>query len=144
MLAMSSLFAGLLALAALLSWPEGLHSVVLTWIICLSGNVLGIPFGMLASPYQGEAGHFRKLGAVVASFVSGYLLSQFGKHTADLNFSDSIFLGRTLLFVSFLVIGAIQTFVFRRYSDERRRKDVYELEKQAKQNAPSNGDVAHH
>lgn len=138
MLAMSSLFASLLVLATLLNLSDGLNSIALTWIICLSGNVLGIPIGMLASPYEGEGGHFEKLGALAASFASGYLLSQFSRHTAELDFSDSTLMGRTLLFVSFWVLGALQTFVFRRYSDDRRKKDVYQSEALSEQDGGLN------
>ena len=32
--------------------------IALTWLICVAGNILGIPLGMLASLFENEGGHF--------------------------------------------------------------------------------------
>ena len=35
-----------------------LKVIALTWLICVAGNILGIPLGMLASLFENEGGHF--------------------------------------------------------------------------------------
>ena len=91
------------------------------------GYVLGIPIGMAASPYKEEGSHFKTIGGLVASFLSGFLASKL----AELDFKE-IFLsaplqsGRSMLFVSFFVLGIVQTFMFRRYYDAKRPRDRYE------------------
>ena len=119
---MISMWVGLIVLGVFLD-TQSYGAVALTLIICLCGNVLGIPLGMLASPYEKEGSHFQKLGALVATFFSGVVVSQFGEWAAEVDLSRDVDLGRIFLFVAFFVLGAIHTFVFRRYSDETRAKD---------------------
>ena len=95
----------------------------LTWIICLTGNVIGIPIGIMASPHRAEASHFRVMGTWVATFVSGYVLSKLDVNAST--FASDLQAGRALLFVAFLILGAVQTFVLRSYSDESRPQDYY-------------------
>ena len=105
-------------------------------LICLSGNVLGIPFGMLASPYKNEGGHFERISQIVAGFLSGYLLSKSDVVFKDMHFDNEIVVGRLFLFISFFVLGAVQTFIFRRYSDISRAKDTFVPIDQTKQENP--------
>lgn len=97
----------------------------LTWIICLTGNILGIPLGMVASPLEREGTHFRAIGGWIASFASGYLLSTLEQFDASPMLKDEISIGRSLAFVAFLILGAIQTFVLRSYLDSDRGRDFY-------------------
>ncbi|HYW13978.1 MAG TPA: hypothetical protein VE871_18585 [Longimicrobium sp.] len=97
----------------------------LTWIICLTGNILGIPLGMMASPLEREGTHFRAIGGWIASFASGYLLSKLEQFDPSPMLKDEISIGRSLAFVAFLILGAIQTFVLRSYLDSERARDFY-------------------
>jgi hypothetical protein len=97
----------------------------LTWIICLTGNILGIPLGMMASPLEREGTHFRAIGGWIASFASGYLLSKLEQFDASPMLKDEISIGRSLAFVAFLILGAVQTFVLRSYLDYERARDFY-------------------
>jgi hypothetical protein len=97
----------------------------LTWIICLTGNIVGIPLGMLASPLKNEGLHFRVLGSWIATFASGYLLSKFDLGSAAGVFANDLALGRVLLFLAFLILGSVQTFVLRSYLDVDRPRDFY-------------------
>jgi hypothetical protein len=120
----SSLCAGLFLFAVFLT-PDR-SQVPLTSIICLTGYVLGIPIGMAASPYREEGSHFKTIGGLVASFISGLLASKL----AELDFKalflgSSLQSGRLLLFLSFFVLGLVQTFMFRRYFDATRPRDQY-------------------
>ena len=124
MVATSAIWLILFFLAAGLSWGDD-SSRALTLIVCRAGHVLGIPVGMLASPYESEGGHFQKLGGLIASFFSGFVLSQFVELKEKISPTADLALGRILLFCAFFVLSAVQTFVFRRYSDITREKDVY-------------------
>jgi hypothetical protein len=100
----------------------------LTAMICAMAYLLGIPIGMAASPYKEEGSHFKTIGGLVASFFSGLVASKF----ASLDFKDTFFgstlqSGRSMLFVSFFVLGVVQTFMFRRYYDVARLHDKYDI-----------------
>ena len=97
----------------------------LTWIICLTGNIVGIPLGMISSPLEREGTHFRAIGGWIATFASGYLLSKLDGFNPLRLINDDLNAGRALLFLSFLILGAVQTFVLRSYLDPTRVKDYY-------------------
>jgi hypothetical protein len=99
----------------------------LTWIICLTGSILGIPLGMMASPLEREGTHFRAIGGWIASFASGYLLSKLERFDASPLLKDEVSIGRSLAFVAFLVLSAIQTYVLRSYLDTERAHDFYQV-----------------
>ena len=120
----TAVWLGLFLLAGALSWGD-INALALTWIVCLSGHVLGIPVGMLASPYRSEGGHFQKTGGLIAYFFSGFVLSEFVELNASIDITNDLQYGRMILFNAFFVLSAVQTFVFRRYSDESRQKDAY-------------------
>lgn len=107
--------------------------IPLTAIICLTGYVLGIPIGMAASPHKDEASHFKVMGGLVALFVSGLVASKFVQLDFKETFLNSTLnSGRSMLFLSLFVLGIVQTFIFRRYSDATRLQDQYEKEKRSK------------
>ncbi len=127
----SAIFCTLLVLAYFLN--KDAAEVALTGIICITGYVLGIPIGMAASPYKAEGSHFKSIGGLVTSFVSGLIASKL----AELDFkemllSSSLQSGRAMLFLAFSVLGMVQTFMFRRYFDASRIHDGYSPE-QAKE-----------
>ncbi|MCP4767420.1 MAG: hypothetical protein GY875_14220 [Gammaproteobacteria bacterium] len=128
----SAMWAGLFIVAVFIG-DISLKVVALTWLICLTGNVLGIPLGMLASPYEKEGGHFQKIGGLIAGFFSGYLLSKSDTFISSIDFSDALTMGRILLFISFFVLGSLQTFIFRRYSDTTRELDSFKPESTTEQ-----------
>jgi hypothetical protein len=115
-------FIGLAKLAYLLDPPE----FPFTGILCLTGYVFGMPIGMAASPYKDEGSHFKTLAGYLVTFVTGLMAAKvsaldFGKTF----FADRITSGRTMLFLAFLVLAVVQTFMFRRYSDRRRLHEAY-------------------
>lgn len=115
-------------LAVLAYWLGSPPDAPLTWIICLTANIVGIPLGMAASPLEREGSHFRVLGGWIATFVSGYLLSKLDSVTAKSLVYTDLWFGRALLFTGFLVLGAVQTFVLRSYFDSKRPRDYYAAE----------------
>jgi len=115
------LWGGLIALAYWLSPRDA----ALTWIICLTGNIVGIPLGMISSPLEREGTHFRVMGGWIATFASGYLLSKFDDLDVNSLVQNDLHAGRMLLFLAFLILGAVQTFVLRSYLDPSRTKDYY-------------------
>jgi hypothetical protein len=118
-------------LAALAFWLSPKGAVSLTWIICLTGNIVGIPLGMFASPLQGEGSHFRVLGSWIATFFSGYLVSKLDLLDTAQLLADDLSIGRTLLFGAFLILGAVQAFVLRSYMDSIRLRDSFVVPDQA-------------
>jgi hypothetical protein len=101
----------------------------LTAIVCLTAYVIGIPIGMAASPYREEGSHFKTIGGLVASFITGLAASKL----AELNFKETFLnsalqSGRSMLFLAFLVLGLVHTFMFRRYYDATRPHDQYSEE----------------
>jgi len=94
----------------------------LTYILCISGCILGWLIGIVTTPYDDDdakkIGNFSKM---IGTFLSGYLLSKFdGIISKMLNpdtFFSSTFGLRFLLFVSFFVISWIVVFVFRLYTN---------------------------
>jgi predicted neutral ceramidase superfamily lipid hydrolase len=113
----------LLAVAAYFLAPD---DFAYTSIICLSGFVVGIPIGVMASPYKDEEYLFKTLAGFVASFVSGIIAAKFSEMKLDAALlGNPLFTGRALLFVSFLIIGVMQTFVLRRYFDKTRLHGSY-------------------
>lgn len=120
----SAIWGGLFIVAIFIG-EINLKVIALTWLICLAGNVLGIPLGMLASPFESESGHFQRIGGLIAGFFSGYLFSKADVFITNIDYSNDLTLGRVLLFISFFVLGAIQTFIFRRYSDVTREKESF-------------------
>ena len=50
--------------------------LALTWIVCSTGYMLGMPLGMLISPHKGEGRNFRLIGSYLITFFSGYVLSK--------------------------------------------------------------------
>ena len=124
-LVVTSLLVVGLALCGYLLQPD-CAEVPLTAIICLTGYVLGIPIGMAASPHKDEASHFKVMGGLVASFVSGLVASKLVQLDFKETFlSSSLQSGRSMLFLSLFVLGIVQTFIFRRYSDTTRPRDQY-------------------
>jgi len=116
----------------------------LTAIICLMGYVLGIPIGMAASPYKEEGSHFKTIGGLVASFVSGLVASKLASlDVKEVFLSSALQSGRSMLFVSFFVLGVVQTFMFRRYYDADRLRDHYE-KGQPRNGPPSPGEPLLH
>lgn len=111
-------------LAALACWLSP-SNAPLTWIICLTGNIIGIPLGMLASPLHREGAHFQALGGWIATFFSGYLVSKLDLLDTSKLLASDLSIGRTLLFLAFVILGAIQTFVLRSYLDAARLRDYY-------------------
>jgi hypothetical protein len=130
----SLLWAGLF-LAAIFVGDIDVKVIALTLVICLTGNVLGMPFGMLASPYKSEPGHFERIGQLIAGFLSGYLLSKSDALINLIDLNSELAIGRIFLFVSFLVLGAVQTFIFRSYSDISREKGAYSSPPDTEQNS---------
>lgn len=112
----------LLAASAIFLAP---NAVALTGIICLAGNIVGIPLGMIASPLEREGSHFRAIGGWIASFFSGYLVSKLELLDTSLFLKDQLSMGRTLLFFAFMILGAVSTFVLRSYLDPLRPLDSY-------------------
>ena len=128
-----SLFFALLGLGFCL---DGLSEIPLTAIVCLSAYVLGVPIGMAASPYREEGSHFKTIGGLVASFITGLAASKLAGLTAEdmkATFLDTTLKsGRSMLFLAFFVLGVVQTFMFRRYYDATRPRDQYEKEERPK------------
>jgi hypothetical protein len=98
----------------------------LTALVCLMGYILGIPIGMAASPYKEEGSHFKTIGSLVASFLSGFAASKIaGLPLKETFFNSALQSGRSMLFISFFVLSVVQTFMFRRYYDAARAHDEY-------------------
>ena len=119
--ATTSLVLMLLVLGSCLS-PDG--EKTLTLIVCLTAYVLGVPLGMLVSPHKDEGKNFQKIGSYLITFISGYVVSKFaginvGKLIAD-SVGNSLRSGRMMLFVSFFVLGVVQTYILRAYRDKSR------------------------
>jgi len=127
--ATSAAMFGLLYLGYRLSPTEW----VLTFIICFTGYIAGTPFGMLASPHKGEAKNFQLFGSHLATLFSGYVLAKLGSSGVEGWLrgaaSDQLRGGRIMLFMSFLILGLVQTFILRNYSDKEREQDRYEQSK---------------
>jgi len=106
---------------------------VMTWIICFCGYIGGMPFGMLASPHKGEARNFQLIGSHLATLFSGYVLAKLASSGVEGWLrgaaSDQLRGGRIMLFMSFLILGLVQTFILRNYSDKEREQDRYEQTK---------------
>lgn len=121
---------------ALASFGYAIHSekseVPLTALICLLAYIVGIPLGMAASPYEKEGSHFKTIGGLIASFVSGLVASKVAALDFAATFLDSpLKTARTILFVSFFILGVVQTFMFRRYYDATRPREQYGEREQA-------------
>lgn len=129
---LSALWVGLLTTAIFIGDCD-IKVIALTIVICFTGSVLGIPLGMLASPFKNEAKHFVRIGQLVVGFISGYLLSRADMLFEDLETDSELVVGRIFLFVGFLVLGAVQTFVFRRYYDKGREMDTFSENKGTEQ-----------
>ena len=92
-----------------------------TYIICISGGILGWLIGMLTSPYNmddaNKLGNFSKM---VGTFLSGYILSKFDRVIESIVNPETILsplIGlRVLLFVCFFCLIWIVVFVFRQYA----------------------------
>jgi hypothetical protein len=115
----------LLALGYQLSPPDQL---ALTWVVCFTGYMLGMPLGMLISPHKGEGRNFRLIGSYLITFFSGYVLSKLTspgveKWVAEAA-SNSLRSGRIMLFLSSLVLGVVQTFILRAYLEPEREQDL--------------------
>jgi hypothetical protein len=126
-----ALFAALLRLGYFLD--PNRSEFPLTAIVCLTAYVLGIPIGMAASPYKEEGSHFKTIGGLVVSFITGLAASKL----AELDFKETFLnsplqFGRSMLFLAFFVLGLVQTFMFRRYFDATRPHDQYNEEKHPK------------
>jgi len=91
-----------------------------TYIICLSGGVLGWLIGIFSSPHSNkESEQFRKLSSIIGTFLSGYILSKFDKvfDPQYLKLSFDTLIGiRIALFLCFLGITWIVVFVSRYYA----------------------------
>lgn len=100
-----------------------------TWIICFTGYLVGVPLGMLSSPHKGEASNFQFLGSHIAALFSGFVLAKLTSPVVEQWFasaaSDRLRGGRVMLFISFLILGIMQTFILRNYSDKDRERDHF-------------------
>jgi H+/gluconate symporter-like permease len=115
----------LLALGYQLSPSDQL---ALTWVVCFTGYMLGMPLGMLISPHKGEGHNFRLLGSYLITFFSGYVVSKLTsagveKWVAEA-VSNSLRSGRIMLFLSSFVLGVVQTFILRAYLEPEREQDL--------------------
>ncbi|MBT5496305.1 MAG: hypothetical protein HOK54_11225 [Alphaproteobacteria bacterium] len=119
MLSTFMLFCSILILGAWHSPSE----IALTWLFCLTGFIIGIPLGMLASPYKGEGANFRLFGGLMATFLSGYVVSKLEVSTFTDLIEDPLNLARVLTVISMIILGVVQTFIFRTYSNVAREHD---------------------
>lgn len=109
-------------------------------LICLLGAVVGWSFGMLISPLNdGEKKQFSEFTKTLSAFMSGFVIAKFDvilqssigqKVTAD----TDLFLIRSMLFAICFFLGALFTFVGRRYVESdvvknrvRRKELISEL-----------------
>jgi hypothetical protein len=120
------------------------YPVGLTILIGATGFLLGVPLGMLLSPHKGEGRDFRSIGAYLATFFSGYVLSKLTTGGVERWFAaaatNPLHGGRIVLFVGFFLLGVLQTFIIRSYGDEVRKRDsliVLEKDVQEGQNNAS-------
>ena len=94
----------------------------ITFLICLSGCILGWIVGILTSPYdKADESKLNKFSKLIGTFISGYLLSKLDKVFESIFSPESLLtpiIGlRVLLFVCFFCIMWIIVFVFRQYAD---------------------------
>jgi len=87
-------------------------------LLCLAGGLAGWITGILITPKKGEKAEFQKIGGVLMTFVTGFLLAKleplldFQQNVASGN--NDIINGVLLFSVSFGV-GALYVFVGRKY-----------------------------
>ncbi|MBC7910892.1 MAG: hypothetical protein H7Y30_10360 [Pyrinomonadaceae bacterium] len=107
--------------------------LALTWVVCLTGYMLGIPLGMLVSPHKGEGRNFRVIGSYLLTLFSGYVLSKLSSPGIEKWIADAaanpLRGGRIMLFLSSLVLAVVQTFILRAYLEPKRAKDQFEENK---------------
>ena len=117
----------------LFGWRLAPSEWALTLVICFTGYIAGTPFGILASPHKGEANNFQLFGSHLATLFSGYVLAKLASSGVEGWLrgaaNDHLRGGRVMLFIAFFILGLVQTFVLRYYSDKGREQDRYELAK---------------
>lgn len=114
------LFGILLSVFAYKIAPEQ-NMYPITYIICVSGCILGWLIGMLTSPYNLEdENKLSKFSKLIGTFLSGYILSKFDRVIENIVNPTSILtpiIGlRVLLFVCFFCLAWLIVFIFRQYA----------------------------
>ena len=87
-------------------------------LLCVSGGVFGWIAGMLITPREDERSDFSKVGGALMTFVTGFLLAKFEPLlNAELQAgtNTTFMLIRSLLFAVSFGVGALFTFVGRKY-----------------------------
>ena len=90
--------------------------------VIVLGLSVGWLLGIFISPYAGEAAHFKELGAAVAAFLSGYIISKADGAVTKLLSADQVIRPisgfRIMAGLASLVLALIMTYVGRSYLDE--------------------------
>jgi len=91
----------------------------ITYVICLTGCVLGWLVGIITTPYDNvDENKTSKFSKLIGTFISGYFLSKFDKVISSQLKGEAISplsATRALLFISFFALAWIMTYVFRLY-----------------------------
>jgi len=87
--------------------------------VVVLGLSTGWLLGIFISPYDGEASHFKELGAAVTAFVSGYILSKADAAISKLLSPDQVIRPvsgfRMMAGLTALILALIMTYVGRSY-----------------------------
>ncbi len=111
---------GLAALALIwVSFEWGSDASRFNVLLLVSGGLIGWVIGILMTPTPAEVTRFSTYGTVLSTFVSGYLVAKvdrlFTLAIRERGDVDAGLIGRALLFVSGLALGALFTYVWRFY-----------------------------
>jgi len=89
---------------------------------CIAGGTFGWIAGILITPHKDEKKDFSKIGGVLMTFITGFVLAKFEplldsalENGADSVFVKSGFVNVTLLFAVSFSLGALFVFVGRKY-----------------------------
>lgn len=91
----------------------------LTFLVWVTGGILGWITGIAASPQSNEKRDFLKYAKVISAGVAGYLLGfiheLFNEALESGLVTTDLFIGRVFLFIAAFGLGLLFTYVGRRY-----------------------------
>ena len=103
-----------------IAWTLG-GSWQLNGLLLISGGLIGWIAGVLITPLSaGEKTDFSEYGKAISTFLGGFVVAKLDK-LFELSITNSggavteLMIGRLLLFVSAFALGALFTFIWRRY-----------------------------